>query len=82
MAADVASSIPGITADCRARTFVLGLRDGQIILTSGYGPGLNTGAVAHEAITGGTGAYQNARGQGDDREVGNTGLKLHLLLLP
>lgn len=62
-------------------TFILGLPDGQIVLTSGYGPGLNTGAVAHEAITGGTGAYRNARGQGDDREVGNTGLKLRLHLL-
>lgn len=63
-------------------TFVLGLPEGQLIATSGYGPGLNVGAVAHEAIVGGTGAYEGARGQGDDREIGARGLKLHLRLLP
>jgi hypothetical protein len=63
-------------------TFVLGLPEGQIILTSGYGSGLNAGAVAHEAIVGGTGAYDGARGQGDDREVGSHGLVFHLRLLP
>jgi hypothetical protein len=63
-------------------TFVFGLPEGQLVATSGYGPGLNTGAVAHEAIVGGTGAYEGARGQGDDREVGARGLVLHLRLLP
>jgi hypothetical protein len=63
-------------------TFVLGLPEGQIVVTSGYGPGLNTGSVAHEAIVGGTGAYEGARGQGDDREVGSHGLVFHLRLLP
>ena len=41
---------------------------------------MNVGDVAHEAIVGGTGAYEGARGQGDDRELGNKGL-LHLHLL-
>lgn len=63
-------------------TFVFGLPEGQIVATSGYGPGLNVGAVAHEAIVGGTGAFEGARGQGDDRELGSKGLKLHLRLLP
>ncbi|HZU76294.1 MAG TPA: hypothetical protein VFA70_05985 [Dehalococcoidia bacterium] len=61
-------------------TFVLGLPDGQIISTAGYGPGMNTGNTAQEAIVGGSGAYEGVRGQGDDRENGNTGqLHLHLL---
>lgn len=62
-------------------TFVLGLPDGQIITTAGYGPGMNIGNTAHEAIVGGTGAYQGAHGQGDDRETGHGG-QLHLHLLP
>lgn len=62
--------------------FVLALPEGQIILTSGYGPHLNAGPVAQEAIVGGTGAYTGARGQGDDREVGRNGIRLHLVLLP
>jgi hypothetical protein len=61
-------------------TFVLGLPDGQIISTAGYGPGMNVGNTAHEAIVGGTGAYEGAHGQGDDRETGSKGL-LHLHLL-
>jgi hypothetical protein len=61
-------------------TFVLGLPDGQIITTAGYGPGMNVGNTAHEAIVGGTGAYEGARGQGDDRESGSMGY-LHLQLL-
>lgn len=62
-------------------TFVLGLPEGQIVVTSGYGPGLNVGSVVHEAIVGGTGAFEGARGQGDDREVGSHGLVFHLRLL-
>lgn len=61
-------------------TFVLGLPDGQIISTAGYGPGMNVGNTAHEAIVGGTGAYEGAHGQGDDREIGTKG-ELHLNLL-
>lgn len=61
-------------------TFVLGLPDGQIISTAGYGPGMNVGNIAHEAIVGGTGAYEGVHGQGDDRETGRTErLNLHLL---
>ena len=61
-------------------TFVLGLPDGQIVSTAGYGPGMNVGNTAREAIVGGTGAYEGAHGQGDDRETGNKGqLHLHLL---
>ena len=61
-------------------TFVLGLPNGQIISTAGYGPGMNVGNTAHEAIVGGTGAYEGAHGQGDDRETGSKGqLHLHLL---
>jgi hypothetical protein len=62
-------------------TFVLGLPEGQIILTAGYGPSMNTGNTAHEAVVGGTGAYEGARGQGDDREVSNTKLVFTLQLL-
>ena len=61
-------------------TFVLGLPNGQIITTAGYGPGMNVGNTAHEAIVGGTGAYEGAHGQGDDREIGTKG-ELHLNLL-
>jgi hypothetical protein len=61
-------------------TFVLGLPNGQIISTAGYGPGMNVGNTAREAIVGGTGAYEGARGQGDDRETGRKG-QLHLQLL-
>ena len=63
-------------------TFTAGLPDGQLILESSYGPGFNTGATALEAIVGGTGAYEGARGQGRDSEVGQNGLRLHLELLP
>jgi len=62
-------------------TFVLGLPDGQIISTAGYGPAMNVGKTAHEAIVGGTGAYEGARGQADDREVSATKLELKLHLL-
>jgi hypothetical protein len=73
----VCAQLPGGNQQC---TFVLGLPDGQIVSTAGYGPGMNVGTVAHEAIVGGTGAYEGVRGQGDDRELGNKGrLDLHLL---
>jgi hypothetical protein len=75
----VCAQLPGGTQQC---TFVLGLPEGQIILTAGYGPAMNTGAVAHEAVIGGTGAYKGARGQGDDRELSNTKLAFTLQLMP
>ncbi len=74
----VCAQINGGNQQC---TFVLGLPGGQIISTAGYGPGMNVGSTAHEAIVGGTGSYEGAHGQGDDRELGNKGL-LHLHLLP
>jgi hypothetical protein len=43
---------------------------------------MNVGNTAHEAIVGGTGAYEGARGQADDREVSATKLELKLHLLP
>jgi hypothetical protein len=56
------------------------LNGGNQQCTAGYGPGMNVGNTAHEAIVGGTGAYEGARGQGDDRETGKKGeLHLHLL---
>jgi hypothetical protein len=73
----VCAQLTGGNQQC---TFVLGLPDGQVISTAGYGPGMNVGNTAHEAIVGGTGAYEGARGQGDDRETGSKG-KLHLHLL-
>jgi hypothetical protein len=73
----VCAQLSGGNQQC---TFVLGLPDGQIISTAGYGPGMNIGNTAHEAIVGGTGAYEGARGQGDDRENGSKG-ELHLRLL-
>jgi hypothetical protein len=73
----VCAQLNGGTQQC---TFVLGLPDGQIITTAGYGPTMNVGKIAHEAIVGGTGAYEGARGQGDDRELGKKEeLHLHLL---
>ena len=75
----VCAQMPGGNQQC---SFVLGLPDGQIDITAGYGPSMNTGKIAHEAIVGGTGAYDGARGQGDDYEVGNTKLVFHLHLLP
>jgi hypothetical protein len=69
------------TAGNQQCTFVLGLPDGQIISTAGYGPDMNVGKTAHEAIVGGTGAYEGARGQADDREVSATKLELKLHLL-
>jgi hypothetical protein len=73
----VCAQLTGGNQQC---TFVLGLPDGQIISTAGYGPGMNVGNTAHEAIVGGTGAYEGAHGQGDDRETGSKGqLHLHLL---
>ena len=75
----VCAQLPAGIQQC---TFILGLPDGQIVLASGYGPAMNTGKIAHEAIIGGTGTYEGARGQGDDRELSNTKLvfDLHLLM--
>jgi hypothetical protein len=62
-------------------SYKVGLHGGQLILESGYRPGFNTGPVALEAVVGGTGAYDGARGQGRDREVTNTKLAFHLELI-
>jgi hypothetical protein len=63
-------------------TFTAGLPDGQLLLEASYGPGFNEGSTALESIIGGTGAYKGARGQVRDTEVGNTGLRMHIELLP
>jgi hypothetical protein len=68
----------GFSSQC---SFTLGLPDGQILIQAAYGPGFNTGAVAREAIVGGTGAYAGARGQGRDRELSNSKLAFHLELI-
>ena len=74
----VCAQLTGGNQQC---TFVLGLPDGQIVSTAGYGPGMNVGSVAHEAIVGGTGAYEGVRGEADDRELGKTKTELQLHLL-
>jgi hypothetical protein len=74
----VCTQLPHASSQC---SFTLGLPDGQILIQAAYGPGFNTGAVAREAIVGGTGAYAGARGQGRDRELSNTNLAFHLELI-
>jgi hypothetical protein len=74
----VCTQLPHASSQC---SFTLGLPDGQILIQAAYGPGFNTGAVAREAIVGGTGAYAGARGQGRDRELSNTKLAFHLELI-
>jgi hypothetical protein len=61
-------------------SFTLSLAGGQILLQSGYGPGLNDGAVVREPIVGGSGSYVGARGQGIDREQGRKDI-FHLVLV-
>jgi len=73
----VCTQLPQGSSQC---SFTLGLPDGQILIQAAYGPGFNTGAVAQEAIVGGTGAYAGIRGQGRDRELSNTKLAFHLEL--
>jgi hypothetical protein len=63
-------------------SYTLGLPDGQLMLEASYGPGFNTSATVLESIVGGTSAYDGARGQGRDAEVGRNGLRFHLELLP
>jgi allene oxide cyclase len=53
-------------------TFTLSLPDGQITTQAGYGPGFNGNRVVHEAIVGGTRAYNAARGQVISEETGET----------
>ena len=50
--------------------FTLVLPAGQIVLASGFGPGINGDAVTHEPIVGGTGDYAKARGYAEGRETG------------
>jgi hypothetical protein len=71
------TTLPQSSQQC---SFSLGLPGGQLIVESAYGPSFNTGPVALEAVTGGTGTYAGARGQGRDREVTNTKLAFHLEL--
>ena len=73
----VCTQLPQASSQC---AFTLGLPDGQLLIQAAYGPGFNTGAVAREAIVGGTGAYAGSRGQGRDRELSNTKLAFHLEL--
>lgn len=74
----VCTQFPHASSQC---SFTLGLPDGQILLQAAYGPGFNTGDVAREAVVGGTGAYARSRGEGRDRELGNTRLAFHLELV-
>ena len=74
----VCTTLPHSSQQC---SFTLGLPGGQILVEAGYGPSFNTGAVALEAIVGGTGTYAGARGEGRDREIGNTSLAFHLELM-
>ena len=74
----VCTQLPQASSQC---AFTLGLPDGQILIQAAYGPGFNTGAVAREAIVGGTGAYAGIRGQGRDRELSNVKLAFHLELI-
>jgi hypothetical protein len=74
----VCTQLPQASSQC---SFTLGLSAGQILVQAGYGPNFNTGAVAREAIIGGTGPYSGARGQGLDRELSNTKLAFHLELI-
>lgn len=73
----VCTQLPHSSSQC---SFTLGLPHGQIVIQAGYGPGFNAGAVALEAIVGGTGAYAGARGQGRDRELSETKVAFHLQL--
>jgi hypothetical protein len=73
----ICTVLPQSSQEC---SFTLGLPGGQIVLEAGYGPGLNIGSVALEAVVGGTGTYAGARGQARDREVTNTKLAFHLEL--
>jgi hypothetical protein len=71
-----------ISADSSQCSFTAGLPRGQLLLAASYGPGYNTGKTALESITGGTGAFTGARGVAQDTEVGKTGLRMHIELLP
>jgi hypothetical protein len=72
------TTLPQSSQQC---SFNLGLPGGQLIVESAYGPSFNTGSVALEAVTGGTGIYMGARGEGRDREVTNSKLAFHLELI-
>lgn len=50
--------------------FTLALPEGQLVLATGYGPGMNGDEVTHEPIVGGTGDYAKARGYAVGREQG------------
>jgi len=62
--------------------FTMGLGPkGQIIGIAGYGPSMNTSDPVLMAIVGGTGTYEGARGQVEDREVSDTDHKLRIHLM-
>jgi hypothetical protein len=61
-------------------TFTLSLADGQITTQASYGAGFNGNKLVHEAIVGGTGAYNTARGQVISQETGQTTGKLTIKL--
>jgi hypothetical protein len=71
-----------ISAGSSQCSFTAGLPGGQLMIAASYGAGYNTGSTALEPITGGSGAYAGARGVVRDTEVGNTGLRMHIELLP
>ena len=71
-----------ISAGSSQCSFTAGLPGGQLMLAGSYGPGYNTGNIALEPIIGGSGVYAGARGVARDTEVGNTGLRMHIELLP
>lgn len=50
--------------------FTFALPEGQLVIVTGYGPGINGDEVTREAIVGGTGAYAKARGYAEGRETG------------
>jgi hypothetical protein len=61
-------------------TFTLALPGGQIVLETGYGPGINGNKTVHEAIVGGTGKYAGAHGYTSGQETGRTTIKEVLYL--
>ena len=62
-------------------SFTYALDGGQIAAVVGYGKGLSANKTSTDPIVGGTGAYEGARGQISDREVGprKDELVIHLL---
>jgi hypothetical protein len=51
-------------------TFTYALPEGQLVIATGYGPGINADDVTQEPIVGGTGTYTKARGHAEGHETG------------